>query len=177
MSFVGTAGNNYGENRPHAKLRGPRFRLTLESLTAPGRSMVCRIGRGGRLGEADASVAPPSFWCAYYGAHVLENGWEPFDQPGPAAYMPCRLAEFEVKPAGPGGALLVQREARVSRATLRRAHPGLVATSLAGISPADVAHAVRSMLAAFELDADDLDELVEKVRLRSEVLVEPAVAA
>lgn len=53
-----------------------------------------------------------TFWCAYYGAGVLQNRWQPFDQPTVAAYMPLPFNELDTVPVGDAGALLLQHHFR-----------------------------------------------------------------
>ena len=65
--------------------------------------------------DADGAIV---FWCAYYGAAVLANGWEPFDQPSSTAYMPLPYAAFDRINLDDGGVLLIQTSAR--RETVRR---------------------------------------------------------
>lgn len=47
---------------------------------------------------------------AFYSERVLRNGWEPFDQPHPAAYMPLRYTTLERVDVA-GGAFFIQRHA------------------------------------------------------------------
>ena len=126
--------------------------MSIHALTAPGHSMVCRVTMTRALG---GNSAPPGFWCAYYGSPVVENGWEPFDQPTPSSYMPCRYKAFEVMRLDGGGALLVERHPRPSRAVLRRAHPGLVTTFREALSISQVVSVIESLLVSFGVSKED----------------------
>ena len=52
------------------------------------------------------------YHCAVYSERVLTNGWQPFEQPSPCAYLPLRYSQLLQKPLGPYGAVLVERHAR-----------------------------------------------------------------
>src|ERR1700722_13967494 len=121
--------------------------MSLHALAAPGHSMVCRVTTNVLAGAS----ALPGFWCAYYSARVMDNGWEPFDQPTPSSYMPCPYRAFEVMRLGGGGALLVERTPRPSRAVLRRSHPGLISTFMESLDIADVASLIGTLLVPFDL--------------------------
>lgn len=48
------------------------------------------------------------FEFTYHSSAVEENGWEPYDQPDPAAYLPRKRSELVAMPcSGGGGTLLV----------------------------------------------------------------------
>lgn len=48
-----------------------------------------------------------SRWFGYYNRSVLRNGWQPFDQPDPVAYMPLPFSEFR-RLETERGAILIQ---------------------------------------------------------------------
>lgn len=57
-------------------------------------------------------------YVAFYSNQLLENGWEPYDQPHPAAYMPLSFAHFERYRVA-GGELLVSKPEREQTGTER----------------------------------------------------------
>jgi len=46
---------------------------------------------------------------AFYANEVLANGWQPCDQPSPAAYLPMRYSALD-RYSTPEGAILIERE-------------------------------------------------------------------
>jgi hypothetical protein len=146
--------------------------LTLQSLAAPKHSMVCRVSGG-----AVESTAPRGFWCAYYGAQIVANGWEPFDQPTPASYMPCRYTAFEVTRLDGGGVLLVERHPRPSRAVLRRSHPGLITTFSEALSISAVVSVLESSLVSFGVSQANRAPFLGLVAERADALLGVVAAA
>ena len=51
-------------------------------------------------------------WHAIYSTQVLENGWQPYDQPNVVAYMPMRYAALESIPIDATHTLLRERVAQ-----------------------------------------------------------------
>ena len=49
------------------------------------------------------------FYVAFYSPPVLANGWQPYDQPSPAAYLPFAFADSARETVRGGGQVLVQR--------------------------------------------------------------------
>src|SRR5580658_3125909 len=56
-------------------------------------------------------------YVAYYSPAVVENGWEPYDQPSRAAYMPLSFAESIRQPTDDGGEVVVQQVPTHSEST------------------------------------------------------------
>jgi|SRR5580704_6337507 hypothetical protein len=146
--------------------------LTLQSLAAPRHSMVCRL-----TSSADETAAPRGFWCAYYGSQILANGWEPFDQPTPASYMPCRYGAFEVRRLDGGAALLIERHPRPSRAVLRRSHPGLIGTFSEALSVPQAVAAIESLLVSFDVSRMDQSGFLKLVTAQADFLLGVVAAA
>lgn len=94
--------------------------FAVELVVERGVSVVARI-RAARDGAR-------SFWCAFYGRTVLANGWEPFDQPRAAAYMPFRFADFD-RVVLENGTLLAQKRPVSSRAGLHASGTGIATLS------------------------------------------------
>jgi hypothetical protein len=49
---------------------------------------------------------------AVYSDELLQNGWEPFEQPSPCAYVPSAYADLVERPLAHFGALLIGQRAR-----------------------------------------------------------------
>lgn len=49
------------------------------------------------------------WWLGVYSAQVLANGWSPYDQPDPAAYLPFEYAELQQRVRSPGAILWAYR--------------------------------------------------------------------
>jgi len=69
---------------------------------------------GAALSQRDRSAVfetedAASIRFAFYGRDVLANGWQPCDQPSPAAYLPLRYSALDLY-STPDGAILVERE-------------------------------------------------------------------
>jgi hypothetical protein len=155
-----------------------RHLLAVESLAAPEVSLVCRTTRQPFCEAGDVDVGGRlGFWCAYYGPQIRANGWEPYDQPTPAAYMPCRYADFEVLHLDGGGALLVQRSVRRSHALIRRSHPGLSAVAVDVTSAGAVGSKLSSLLQAFEIPRGEVSAILPFVLARCEELFDRVAAA
>ncbi len=45
-------------------------------------------------------------FVSFHGADVVKNGWQPYDQPNPSAYVPKHASEMHVID-GAGGSLLI----------------------------------------------------------------------
>lgn len=49
-------------------------------------------------------------YIAFHSSAVVENGWEPYDQPNPAAYVPLSKERMHRLATNGGGLLLVSKE-------------------------------------------------------------------
>lgn len=79
------------------------------------RGYACRIELSG-VGESSEAARTKAhrdeavrLYLAYYSPAVIENGWQPYDQPSPSAYMPLGYAESVRERVRDGGEILVQR--------------------------------------------------------------------
>lgn len=82
--------------------------LWMEMSIAPRRALTVRITHhdGGKLidGTDTTQLHCPtsrSLWFAVYSSAVLNNGWQPFDQPSPAAYVPLPFSAMTRDILGP----------------------------------------------------------------------------
>ena len=58
---------------------------------------------------AELEVDGVRIWVAFHSERVVANGWEPYDQPDPAAYVPLGNERVH-RVSGAGGDLVVSRE-------------------------------------------------------------------
>jgi hypothetical protein len=78
--------------------------LRVVGTVGEGRAAALRLV----FGEEDCRRV---LWFSYYGPLVVLNGWDPYDQPDAAAYMPFGFEAFEAVDLPNGARLLIQREA------------------------------------------------------------------
>lgn len=65
--------------------------------------------------KVEIEVDGRRMWIAFHTDGVIGNGWEPYDQPEPAAYLPIgRKNMLEIR--APGGVLLIEEEPRPVKA-------------------------------------------------------------
>lgn len=83
----------------------PRYAAVLEVIRHDGASI--RTTRDG-LALISCEVGVKRRF-AYYSSEVLINGWEPCDQPSPAAYLPLRYAALDRIDLAVDGVLLIER--------------------------------------------------------------------
>ena len=86
--------------------------LLLVGCIKPGVALTVRIcdHAGVVVTPAGATATTFSFprgskalWLGWYSTRILANGWEPYDQPNPVAYMPLgfsRMSKFELARSG-----------------------------------------------------------------------------
>jgi hypothetical protein len=147
--------------------------LALHALAQPGHSMVCRVTKG----PVHPAASAHGFWCAYYSAPVVENRWEPFDQPTPSSYMPCRYSDFDTVRLAGGGALLLECTPRPSRAVVRRSHPGMISTARDGLSVAEVISLLEFLLVPFQVSRPDRVAFLNLASERVDLLIGASAAA
>ena len=135
--------------------------LSLRALAAPCQAVVGRVLRDAPLLASE----PIGFWWAYYDALVVQNGWEPFDQPTPATYMPRRYTSFEAQHLGNGCVLLLERRLRPGSSAPRLSHPGMRGTAENGV-PSELLPIVDEILTPFAIAAEDRMAFVAKVEQR-----------
>ena len=92
--------------------------FVMDGALEPGRSGVLRLSACPRLSVKqepgdDSSLTliaegARTLWCAFYTPDVVNNRWEPYDQPGAAAYIPLPFKALD-QIAVAGGVLLLQR--------------------------------------------------------------------
>ena len=133
--------------------------LSLRALAAPSQAVVGRVLRDAPL-VASESIG---FWWAYYDALIVQNGWEPFDQPTPATYMPRGYTSFEAQHLGNGCVLLLERRARSCSSAPRLSHPGMRGTAESG-APDELALIVDEILTTFAIAAEDRAAFVAKMK-------------
>lgn len=67
-----------------------------------------------RAARVEIEVDGVRLWIAFHSNEIIANGWQPYDQPEAAAYVPLgreRLHQIDC----PGGILLIESEAREVR--------------------------------------------------------------
>ena len=90
--------------------------LAVVAAERPGRSIAgeviafhdAALSQRGRTTVFETEDAA-SIRFAFYGDEVLANGWQPCDQPSPAAYLPMRYAALD-RYSTADGAILIERE-------------------------------------------------------------------
>ena len=101
-------------------MRSLKSRVTIEGRVNPGESAVFRIVIHGPVtiqtiaGRVRDVRAPRAtiVQCAVYGTAVLKNGWKPYEQPSPCAYLPLDYSDLKRKPVPQFGAAFVERRVR-----------------------------------------------------------------
>lgn len=94
-------------------------------------------------------------WFAWYSARIVNNGWEPYDQPHPSAYAPLSYLSFNRYPISNGGVLLRQTGLEhTSRLVALRSDLQLIDGS-----PFDIATRVRDLLDGFGVPLENADPI------------------
>jgi hypothetical protein len=101
------------------------------------------------------SASPLAEWLGWYSSRILANGWQPYDQPDPAAYMPLRY-EALVRHEEPGVGVLL-RQATPDRPRSVTGHERAVLVSCSESSLPDV---LRALLSQAGIPVDQADGAV-----------------
>jgi hypothetical protein len=127
----------------------------MEVSIAPQRALTVRVTHhdGGKLidGVDTTQLHCPtsrSLWFAVYGAAILNNGWQPFDQPNPAAYVPLPFSAMTRDALGLGSefVLLGQKQPTAESGVRPVARAGRDAVILALATAAELRTAVNEAL-------------------------------
>ncbi len=121
---------------------------------------ACRLELIDRSPAVVGKPSPPHrgqrVYVAYYSQAVLTNGWEPYDQPSPAAYLPLSYEQFVRERISGAGEVLVQRipdaedkqATAVSRRQIETSFQAAIVAAFrrAGAPPTAAARATRLLL-------------------------------
>jgi hypothetical protein len=138
--------------------------VLLVATAEPGLAAVFRLVRHASF-RAGASAADLSLlaskepataqWFGWYSSSVLANGWQPYDQPHPAAYIPLAFETVGKLELSGGGALVRQIVPEATSKVWAQSR-----STVLSCSEEELPDVLREQLMAVGFEHDDADEAV-----------------
>lgn len=83
-------------------MKEPRFDILVAGFVDPGVATALRVVRHRKL------EALSSYWVGWHSRAIVDNGWQPFDQPNQAAYVPFGWQDLTKRALSDGGVVFRQ---------------------------------------------------------------------